>query len=110
MGVKKNIYSPRLPTLHRSPLNSIPDTFDARQQWPACPSISYIRDQGTCGSCWAHGTVEAISDRICIASGGSKKVEISAADLLDCCTSCGAGYCLVLLFYATKCLIEIFLL
>lgn len=31
---------------------SIPDTFDARSNWPKCPSIGFIRDQACCGSCW----------------------------------------------------------
>lgn len=30
----------------------IPESFDARQQWPDCPTIREIRDQGSCGSCW----------------------------------------------------------
>ena len=36
----------------------------------------------SCGSCWAYGAVEAMSDRICIASNGTKNVHISAEDLL----------------------------
>jgi len=32
--------------------NSLPDTFDARDQWPNCPTIKEIRDQGSCGSSW----------------------------------------------------------
>ena len=35
----------------------IPDNFDARTNWPQCPSIAHIRDQSTCGSCWAFGAV-----------------------------------------------------
>lgn len=31
---------------------SLPDSFDARLQWPNCPTIKEIRDQGSCGSCW----------------------------------------------------------
>ena len=30
----------------------IPDNFDAREQWPNCPTIGEIRDQASCGSCW----------------------------------------------------------
>ena len=30
----------------------LPDNFDARTNWPNCPTISEIRDQGSCGSCW----------------------------------------------------------
>ena len=41
-----------LPEKEIIPLKSIPDTFDAREQWPNCPSIKEVRDQGSCGSCW----------------------------------------------------------
>ncbi|KAJ8919718.1 hypothetical protein NQ315_006246 [Exocentrus adspersus] len=74
-----------------SPRETIPDFFDAREQWPDCPSIKEIRDQADCGSCWAFGAVEAMSDRICIHSKGAKKVSVSAEDLLSCCTNCGDG-------------------
>ncbi|VDL92965.1 unnamed protein product [Schistocephalus solidus] len=70
----------------------LPEAFDARTNWPACPTIGEIRDQGSCGSCWAFGAVEAMSDRICIHSGGKKVVRISAQDLVSCCGwACGMG-------------------
>ncbi|KAI1717028.1 papain family cysteine protease domain-containing protein [Ditylenchus destructor] len=69
----------------------LPKNFDARQQWPSCQSLKMIRDQSSCGSCWAFGAVEAMSDRICIASGGQIQVSLSADDLLSCCHSCGFG-------------------
>ncbi|RMX42741.1 hypothetical protein pdam_00014169 [Pocillopora damicornis] len=69
----------------------IPPTFDSREQWSDCPSTNEIRDQGACGSCWAFGAVEAMTDRICIKSNGKLTPHISAEDLLSCCSSCGMG-------------------
>ena len=43
---------PSLPVKDITPLKDLPDAFDARQQWPNCPTISDIRDQAACGSCW----------------------------------------------------------
>ncbi|KAM9366463.1 cathepsin B isoform 1-T3 [Symphorus nematophorus] len=69
----------------------LPEAFDSREQWPNCPTLKEIRDQGSCGSCWAFGASEAISDRVCIHSNAKVSVEISAEDLLTCCESCGMG-------------------
>jgi len=90
LGVHKDNYKYRLPVITHEENSAIPDSFDSRTQWPNCPSISEIRDQGSCGSCWAFGAVEAMSDRICIKNGGTS-VEISAEDLLTCCDGCGDG-------------------
>lgn len=86
----------------------VPKEFDARQQWPQCASIGLIRDQGSCGSCWAVAATSAISDRTCITSGGRVAPLLSALDLLSCCTGeCGKGYAhyniyTKSLFYKTK--------
>ncbi|XP_052261582.1 cathepsin B-like [Dreissena polymorpha] len=72
-------------------VTSVPDTFDARTQWPNCPSIKEVRDQGACGSCWAFGCVEAATDRICIQSNGKVNAELAAEDLTACCHTCGNG-------------------
>ncbi|GMR38753.1 hypothetical protein PMAYCL1PPCAC_08948, partial [Pristionchus mayeri] len=74
----------------------IPESFDARQAWPACGEIGIIRDQSSCGSCWAMATGEIISDRICIASGGAQQFNISSDDIMSCCgltcrSGCGGG-------------------
>ncbi|XP_076844214.1 cathepsin Bb isoform X2 [Brachyhypopomus gauderio] len=83
---------PRLPDRMRFEEDlSLPDSFDSRDQWPNCNTIGQIRDQGSCGSCWAFGAVEAMSDRFCIQSSGKISVEISAEDLLSCCEGCGMG-------------------
>ncbi|XP_041830948.1 cathepsin B-like [Melanotaenia boesemani] len=83
---------PKLPqVVHNVESLQLPDTFDPRQQWPNCPTIQQIRDQGSCGSCWAFGAAEAISDRLCIQTSGKISLEISAEDLLSCCDDCGFG-------------------
>ncbi|KAE9418661.1 hypothetical protein Angca_010244, partial [Angiostrongylus cantonensis] len=72
--------------------SKIPDSFDARIKWSHCPSISYIRDQSQCGSCWAVSAAEAMSDRACIQSDGGIQIEVSDTDILACCgESCGNG-------------------
>ncbi|MFT7813027.1 hypothetical protein Z043-115019 [Arapaima gigas] len=83
---------PELPVLEQYTGDiKFPQSFDPREKWPNCPTLKEIRDQGSCGSCWAFGAVEAISDRICIQSQGKMSVEISAEDLLTCCHTCGFG-------------------
>jgi len=69
----------------------LPAEFDSRKNWPDCPTIQEIRDQGSCGSCWAFGAVESMSDRICIHSQGKVNVRISSEDLVSCCHTCGFG-------------------
>jgi len=74
--------------------DAFPDTFDARTQWPACKSIGTILDQGHCGSCWAFGAAEALTDRICIQSSGKLTYQVSEQDLTSCDTSnagCNGG-------------------
>lgn len=110
MGVRPEYWEQHkslTPIQHEIP-NDLPANFDARDQWPNCATIKEVRDQGrfvsivfffediptvtfdtffSCGSCWAFGAVEAMSDRICIASQGAKNFHISAEDLV------GTSFC-----------------
>ena len=74
-----------------APNLSLPESFDPRDEYPNCESLREVRDQANCGSCWAFGAVEAMSDRICIHSGQTDQTRVSAENLLDCCSSCGFG-------------------
>ncbi|KAK3445750.1 hypothetical protein EUGRSUZ_A00982 [Eucalyptus grandis] len=68
----------------------LPEKFDARTAWSQCSTIGRILDQGHCGSCWAFGAVESLSDRFCIHFG--MNISLSVNDLLACCGfMCGAG-------------------
>ena len=58
----------------KSNARDIPAQFDARKQWPGC--VGPIRNQMQCGSCWAFGAAEALSDRLCIASAAGAKYEV----------------------------------
>ncbi|GAV64972.1 LOW QUALITY PROTEIN: Peptidase_C1 domain-containing protein/Propeptide_C1 domain-containing protein, partial [Cephalotus follicularis] len=92
----------------------LPTEFDARTAWPQCSTIGRILGkydlllltdylsihlrflifaimlQGHCGSCWAFGAVESLSDRFCIHFG--MNISLSANDLIACCGfMCGSG-------------------
>lgn len=68
----------------------IPDSFDSRTNWPKCTVISKVRDQSSCGSCWAFGSTEAFEDRRCVATG--QDIEFSAEDTASCCSGFGCGF------------------
>ena len=71
--------------------NDLPDSYDPRDEFPNCESLKEIRDQANCGSCWAFGAVEAMSDRICIKSGQTDQRRVSSQNLVTCCYYCGFG-------------------
>ncbi len=76
----------RLPFKAPEKLVDLPDEFDWRTDSRAanCPSLKEVRDQAACGSCWAFGSVEAMTDRRCIASGGKDQTHLSAEDVTSC--------------------------
>eukprot|EP01013_Petalomonas_cantuscygni_P018723 TRINITY_DN36236_c0_g1_i1.p1 TRINITY_DN36236_c0_g1~~TRINITY_DN36236_c0_g1_i1.p1 ORF type:complete len:335 (-),score=31.82 TRINITY_DN36236_c0_g1_i1:181-1185(-) len=93
MGTRRG--GPKLPPKSYPQTFSVPDSFDSRKQWPNCPTISEIRDQSSCGSCWAFGAAESMSDRFCTYFGDKsphyRTIRLAAGDLMSCCDSCGNG-------------------
>ncbi|KAK7080555.1 hypothetical protein SK128_010838 [Halocaridina rubra] len=64
-------------------------TFDARDKWSHCPSISRTYGKGVCSSCWAVVVAEVLTDRSCIKSNGRNTFNYSARNLATCCKDCG---------------------
>jgi len=75
-------------TYSKEEMLNVPESYDPRDVYPFCSSMKMVRDQSACGSCWAVGSVAAMSDRSCIAE--KKDVVLSAEDMLACS---GGGGC-----------------
>jgi len=78
--MKDRTNSPMLPVGEVS--QDLPDSFNSLTQWPEC--VHEIRDQGHCGSCWAHAASEVLSDRYCIASNKTVNVVLSPQEMVSC--------------------------
>ena len=59
-----------------------PDNFDGISIWK--DSLSPVKNQGKCGSCWAFATTSALSNRFNIQSMGLMEVALSATKLILC--------------------------
>jgi cathepsin B len=82
-----------MPLLQLPKVSALPDHFDANVQWPG--RIIAIRDQASCGSCWAFGATEALSDVFNIHNMADPAVILSPQQLVSCDTTsygCQGGY------------------
>eukprot|EP00928_Gymnodinium_smaydae_P039684 TRINITY_DN27052_c0_g4_i1.p1 TRINITY_DN27052_c0_g4~~TRINITY_DN27052_c0_g4_i1.p1 ORF type:complete len:597 (+),score=123.34 TRINITY_DN27052_c0_g4_i1:64-1854(+) len=60
---------PTLPVLRLQ--GPLPLEFDSRKHWPLCSGVfSHVRNQGSCGSCWANAAAGTIDGRLCIRTSG----------------------------------------
>jgi len=67
----------------------LPSSFDSATKWPQCSVISNVRDQSTCGSCWAFASTESFESRRCISTG--EDIKFSTEDTAFCQPFFGAG-------------------
>jgi len=69
----------------RLAMASLPDAFDAREQWPEC--VTPVRDvgitqMGGCASEWAMGAVQTLQTNLCVM--GQQSPELSATEVGSC--------------------------
>eukprot|EP01132_Coremiostelium_polycephalum_P008484 gene8484-10428_t len=69
-------------------IQDLPESVDWREK--GC--VTSIKDQGICGSCWAHGAIAALESQNCIVNGGDL-VELSEQQLVDCAYQQGSQGC-----------------
>jgi cathepsin B len=60
----------------------LPAEFDSATNWKDCSVIANVRDQSSCGSCWAFGSTASFESRACIATG--KDIKYSPEDTAFC--------------------------
>ena len=61
---------------------SLPINFDGTKVWK--DFLSPIKNQGSCGSCWAFASTSTLADRFNIQSQGRLKVDLSPASMILC--------------------------
>jgi len=86
------------PAVRRKPtrmIRDIPKEYDARKEYPKCPTISQILDQASCGCCYAMAAASVLADRMCIASKGNFTKQLSTQWIIGCDDStlgCSGGW------------------
>lgn len=59
-----------------------PEIFDGRSVWKSL--LPPVRDQGSCGSCWAFAATDCLSSRLSIATYGKYRILLSPAAMVVC--------------------------
>ncbi len=68
-------------------ISSLPLAYDVRDRWWSCSAVSRVLNQGPCGCCYAMASADVMSASMCIRSGGSDDLMLSAQDMLSCSES-----------------------
>ncbi|MFZ5855407.1 MAG: C1 family peptidase [Chloroflexota bacterium] len=80
------------PDAYTAELGELKTALPASWDWRTSGIVTPVRDQGTCGSCWAFGTVGVMESAI--AKAGGPMTDLSEQFLIDCNKDgwdCGGG-------------------
>lgn len=80
-----DLSEPILPILNMyfGKYKDLPEEYDFRKEYPTC-NVGGIKDQGSCGGCWAFAASEALQHRFCSHSKGEQRPNLSPQNLLSC--------------------------
>jgi len=68
-------------------------TTSSPVNWTTSPCMPAIKNQGQCGSCWAHSANTPIEFQTCKLNGKNISVSLSEQQLVDCSSAYGNGGC-----------------
>ncbi len=76
-----------------TPHPGLPDYYDWRDPDPEANRLGLdvvtpIKNQGSCGSCWAFGAIAALESAWLISNPKLNSVDLSEQDLVSCCVNC----------------------
>ena len=76
----------------RGPVAEFNDV-SANTDWVAQGYVNAVKDQGSCGSCWAFSAVGVVESRDAVKNGKSSLKRLSEQELVDCSRSYGNNGC-----------------
>ena len=71
---------------------ALPATWDWRSS-PGYDAVTPVKDQGSCGSCWAFGNMGSVESRYKIMTAGHPNIDLSEDNMIDIRNSAAGKYC-----------------
>lgn len=93
---------PKFATTFKLDAQPPPVNLSGRYDYRDIGYVTAVKNQGSCGSCWAFAATSAIETAYCRATG--QLYQLAPQQILDCSGggSCGGGYINYALYYSTQ--------